>query len=93
MKIKFQRTGGFANIPVNIEVDTQAVTGAVAEELTTLLGKVTFNKEKLAAVPDVCNYELHVESDGQEQLLTTNDMEMSEEASSLFECLMRNFWG
>lgn len=93
MKIKFQRTGGFANIPVNLNVDVDNVAANVGTELKDLLAKVNFAQEKAPPAADVCNYELTVENGDQQQVLVTNDMNLTEEASNLFEFLMRNFWG
>lgn len=93
MKVKFKRTGGFANIPVNVEVDVNNAAVNVANELKELVGKVTFVQEGAAPGADVCSYELHVQDGDQEKVLTTNDMTVTDEASNLFEFLMRNFWG
>jgi hypothetical protein len=92
MKVKLQRTGGFANIPVNLDVDVDKAAADVATELKGLIDKVNFTQEKAPPAADVCNYELRIEDAGQERVLSANDMTLTEEASNLIDYLMQNFF-
>ena len=93
MKLTLNRQGGFANIPLNIEADTAAVEPAVADHLAALINKVMpfVDPPADANVADVCSYTLTVNNDGQESVLHTNDMHLTDQLQDLIEYLTQTF--
>jgi hypothetical protein len=89
MKIKFQRTGGFANIPVNVELDTATLAADAGNRLTELVAQVfPFNPVAAEPMPDACNYDLTVEQDGAVQELHVNDTQLTDSLQDLFDLLL-----
>lgn len=89
MKIRFQRTGGFANIPVRVELDGDKMPPAALEKLQQLLAPLLpFVQPNVKTTPDVHTYEISVETNDQEHVLTTNDLHITDELQNLFDFLL-----
>jgi len=90
MKITFSRTGGFANIPVKVELDSDNLPQDKADELKNLIQKLKpfVVQDNKASGADMHQYELDVEEDGEKHHLSTSDNSATEDMFSLFEFLM-----
>lgn len=89
MKISFKRTGGFANIPVNIELDTDKMEKDKAQELQNKLKAATATKHAPSAdMPDMCHYELTINDGTNKKNIVANDGDLTDELSSLFDFIM-----
>jgi hypothetical protein len=91
MKVSLRRTGGFANLVVNVVVDSAKLVQDKANDLQQMVTKLLpFKQEKLDnAGMDLCHYNLHVvEDDGKEYDLEANDMSVTDDMQALFDFLM-----
>ncbi len=90
MKLSLKRSGGFANIPFAVDVDSTKLSEDRQGLLDGLVGKVLpFTAEKPAPMPDVCSYELTIEAaDGAQHTLSANDTTLTDDLQSLLDFLM-----
>lgn len=89
MKITLNRTGGFANIPLNIEVDSDTLSQEKQTKLDALLHKVLpFPPTQAEPKPDMHTYSLVVEDGAQAHNLDTNDGAATEEMHELFDFIL-----
>lgn len=90
MKIKFRRSGGFANIPVEVEIDTENMEQTLSGQLQSLVEKVLpLHQEQVDPMPDMHSYELTLDIEGQEQSLNTNDAHLTDDLANLFDFLLQ----
>jgi hypothetical protein len=90
MRIKFERSGGFANIPLNAELDSAQMKPDRAEELKRLVDEARpFDQPSApkANVPDDLHYEVTIEHGGQSKTINVSDTAASDEMKSLFDFL------
>lgn len=81
MKINYRCTGGYANLNLSYQVDTQDVSAALAQELTTLVQQARVFELDSAALaspgggpPDLLTYHLDVQDGGRRRSLTCTDI-------------------
>lgn len=86
MHLTFKRTGGFANIPVTAELDTEKMSVENANKLIDLLNKAKpFDAAKVGEnMPDAQNYELQVD----DQVFRTNDAHLTDALQELFDFIL-----
>jgi hypothetical protein len=92
MRIKFERTGGFANIPLRYEVDTEQMPPAKAQELHRLVEEArAFDQPAKPAapanMPDQFQYELTFEDDARSHTFQTSDLAASHHLQGLLDWL------
>lgn len=91
MKLTYNRTGGFANIPLSVSLDTAKLSPEQNTDLQTLLEK----SFKLPLAPpsaelrDGHHYSLTVEDGDQSRSLETNDQELPDELDELFALIFK----
>lgn len=93
MKIKFDRTGGFANIPVSISMDTANLEQEKAEELVKLVSNVLASKPnaKEEQMPDSMQYHLEVlNSNDTKEIVVMNDGNLTDSMNDLMDFLFDN---
>ncbi len=90
MRIALHRSGGFANLIVNVATDTAKLAQDKADHLKQMVTKLLpFTHKELEAAPDVCHYLLTVEEDdGNKFDLEANDLTMTDDMQTLFDFLM-----
>ena len=92
MRIRYARSGGLANIPLEFELDSKQVSGNKARDLKKLIEKARLFDQPATppisrSVPDQHQYELTVEEGGRTHTIRTSDMTASPELSSLLDWL------
>jgi Emfourin len=93
MRISFERTGGFANVPLRGEIDSAQMPPERAQELERLVDKARpFDQpdqaQAAAIVPDDLQYEMTVEDDsGRRHTITTSDSAAPDDLKLLFDFL------
>lgn len=90
MRVKFERSGGFANIPLSAELDSAKMEPDRAEELKRLVEQARpFDQPSTskANVPDDLHYELTIEHGGQSKTINVSDSAASNELKSLLDFL------
>ena len=93
MKISFERTGGFANIPLQHEVDTEKLPPERAQKLHQLVeGARPFDQPAKPAsadanMPDQFQYELTFKDDDRTHTMRTNDVAASGKLAELLDWL------
>lgn len=92
MKISFQRSGGFAGLTTNLQLDPAKLSEDKAEHLVTLLNNVfpwtpPTNPTKGA---DLQAYDVVVEDGDHKQDLHTNDADATEDMHALFEFILNH---
>src|SRR6266496_6665884 len=91
MRISFERTGGFANVPLRAEIDTAQMPANRAQELERLVEKAQpFDQPaqpQSMPVPDDLHYELKVEDGSRSHSFRTSDSPASDYLKILFDFL------
>jgi hypothetical protein len=90
MRVKFERSGGFANIPLRAELDSAQMEPDRAKELKRLVEEARpFDQpsSSQASVPDDLQYELTIEHDGQSKTINISDTAAPDNLKSLFDFL------
>src|SRR6266700_5964902 len=91
MRISFERTGGFANVPLRAEIDTAQMPAYRAQELERLVEKAQpFDQAappQSMPVPDDLHYELKVEDGSRSHSFRTSDSAASDDLKILFDFL------
>ena len=87
MKVRIERSGGFANMQSIVSADTETLGPDAAEELQTLVDEV--RRQAIAAsLPDAFRYHLAVEDDdGNMTVVTVGE---SDAAARLFARLLQS---
>lgn len=89
MKIKFQKSGGFAGITFKKELDTNNLTPELSNKLQDLLDKVLpFTQEELPSGSDLSTYELSIDDVESKRSLKVNDLSLTDNLNDLFDFLM-----
>jgi hypothetical protein len=90
MQIKFERSGGFANVPLSAELDSAEMEPDRAAELKRLVDEARpFDQPSSSKsnVPDDLHYELTIEHGGQTKTINVSDTAAPDELKSLFDFL------
>jgi emfourin len=91
MRIRFERTGGYANVPLRAELDSGEMSPARAQELERLVEKARpFDQPPQAAskIPDDLHYEITIENDaGASRTLHIGDAAAPDELKLLLDFL------
>ncbi|HEY8205615.1 MAG TPA: protealysin inhibitor emfourin [Pyrinomonadaceae bacterium] len=91
MRVKFERSGGFANVPLRAELDSAEMTPDRAQELEDLVAKARpFDQPSAPAsanVPDDLQYHLTIEHGGQSKTIKVSDTAAPDELKSLLDFL------
>lgn len=92
MLIRFERTGGFANIPLRGEFDSMQMPPDRAQELKRLVaGARPFDQpappHEPLAIPDQFLYEMTIEDAGRTQSISISDAAAPDDLKLLFDFL------
>jgi len=92
MRISFERTGGFANVPLKAELDAAEMPPDRVKELERLVEKARpFDQPSQSApsenLPDDLHYEMTIEHGGQTHTIRTSDAAAHDDLKSLFDFL------
>ena len=92
MKIKFDRSGGFANIKLSSEVNVNELPDDQAKELKKLVQAAepfaqTSKNQPVSNLPDEFQYSLRFEDKDKTHTINTTDSEASESMYKLIEWL------
>ena len=91
MKVRYERSGGFAGITITAEVDSSTLTPKQADELKELVEKAfppDQLKNKKATMPDQFNYEFTVTDAGKTRIWQVNDESITDEIRALGKWLI-----
>ncbi len=94
MKVRLERSGGFANLHRTVTVDAAALAPERAEELRRLvaaadLGRFSQNPTPLAGRPDRFVYRLTIEDESAGHTVTVSEDAASENLQRLVDWLQR----
>ncbi len=92
MRISFERTGGFVNVPLRAEIDSAKMSPKRAEALKRLVEKVRpLAQSEQSQAPwtmsDQFQYKITIEDSGHTQNLRTSDEVASDDLKLLFDFL------
>ena len=92
MRVRFERTGGFANIPLRAELNSAELPVERAEKLRGLVERARpFDQPAKAhgpvAMPDQFHYEVTIEEAAGEHSIRTSDDVASDDFKLLFDSL------
>ena len=91
MRIRFERSGGFANISLKAEIDSAELPPERAQELSRLVAKArSFDQPApptTTSMPDQFQYEVTIEDDGRSETIKTSDDAASDDLKLLFDFL------
>src|SRR5262245_40489879 len=82
MKVRLERTGGFAGMTVNAEVDSDTLSAKQAGELKELVEKAFPSDQptkRKATMPDQFDYEFIVEEGNKSKTYRVNDESITDE--------------
>jgi hypothetical protein len=89
MLISFRRTGGFANLVVNVQMNSANMAQDKVTELEKLVGKaLPFTQGKVEPAADVCHYSLSIENGDTKTTVEANDLTVTDNMQTLFEFIM-----
>ena len=91
MIVRHERSGGFAGITVNAEVDSASLSAKQAGELKGLVEKAFPSdqpKKKSALMPDQFEYEFVVEDGDKTKTYQLNDQTLTDEMRALSKWLI-----
>lgn len=98
MKIHFEREGGYINIPLKYEADTDELPKEIAQRLSERVrtsGVLDLKQEDIIprphAFPDVFSYRLAISEGDRRISLSFNDLTAPESLRPLLE-LLQEFW-
>jgi len=92
MRIRFERTGGFANIPLRAELDSTEMPPDRAQELERLVARAgPFDQPAQPSAaeptPDDLQYEMTIKAAGHTHTIRTGDSAASDDLKLLFDFL------
>ena len=92
MRIRFERSGGFANIPLRAEIDSSELRPERAKELKRLVERAhAFDQSQQSPQSDTSSdqfqYEMTIEDGGRSQKLRISDQAASDDLKLLFDFL------
>lgn len=90
MKVNYQRTGGFAPIPVACTIDTDTCAAEEAQELmrlVTVSNVMTADSRTNPAARDVRLHKLNIDDNGNTKQVSWDDISIPEEARALVQFL------
>ena len=90
MRIKFERSGGFANIPLSAELDSAEMEPDRAAELKRLVEQARpFDQpaSSTTQVPDDLHYKVTIEHGGESKTIKVSDTAAPDKLKSLFDFL------
>ena len=91
MRIRFERTGGFANIPLRAEIDTANMPPERAQQLERLIENARPfdqpSQSSAAVVPDDLQYQVTFEDAERSQTINTSDSAAPDDLKLLFDFL------
>jgi hypothetical protein len=90
MRVKFERSGGFANVPLSADLDSAEMAPARAEELKRLVEEARpFDQPSTskANVPDDLHYQVTIEHAGEAKTINVSDTAASDKLKSLLDFL------
>jgi hypothetical protein len=92
MRIRFERTGGFAGLQLSGEVDSEKLSAAQAKEFKRLVeGARLFDQSRTPGpapqTPDQFQYDLTIEDDDRAHTIQTTDTGASDELRALIDWL------
>jgi hypothetical protein len=90
MRVKFERSGGFANIPLTADLDSAEMEPDRAAELKRLVEEARpFDQPPTPSpsVPDDLHYQVTIEHGGQSKTIKTSDTAAPDQLKSLLDFL------
>ena len=90
MRVKFERSGGFANIPLRAELDSAEMEPDRAAELKRLVDEARpFDQPSSSKtkIPDDLQYKLTIEHGGQSKTIDVSDTAAPDKLKSLLDFL------
>src|SRR5262245_21054566 len=90
MRVSFERTGGFANVPLRAVIDSDEMPPKRSEELKKLVERALpfdHSPQPPPRMPDQFQYDVTVEDKGRTQKLTITDDAASDDLKELFDFL------
>ncbi len=91
MRINFERTGGFANVPLRAEIDTAQMTPERAQELARLIEQARPldqpGQQSSSSMPDDLQYQVTIEDSSGTKTIRTSDSAAKDELKLLFDWL------
>jgi len=90
MRISFERTGGFGNVPLRAEIDTEQLPPDRKQELERLIEQARpFDQpsQSATATPDDYQYEVKIEDSSGAKTIRTTDSAAKDELKLLFDGL------
>ena len=90
MRISFERTGGFGNVPLRAEIDTEKLPSDRKQELERLVEQARpFDQpsQSTTATPDDYQYEVKIEDSSGSKTIRTTDSAAKDELKLLFDGL------
>lgn len=90
MRVKFERSGGFANVPLRADLDSAEMEPDRAEELKRLVEQARpFDQPSTpkSNVPDDLHYEVTIEHGGQSKTINVSDTAAPDKLKSLLDFL------
>lgn len=89
-RIEFERTGGFANIPMRATVAAAELGPAERAGVDALLSREPAGQAAVAGFPDRFHYELTVIKGDQRHVVQLGEREIDESLRALIDCLERD---
>lgn len=94
MKIKVERSGGFAGISSSNEMDTNKLPRSLEDKVKELLGKKQLPFAKALTRPkgaaDYLNYKITIRNGKEDHVIECNDLEMDSSMKSLVSYIQKN---
>lgn len=92
MRIRFERSGGFTNIPLRAQLDSDQMPRDRAQELERLVERARpfdqpAESSPAATTPDDFQYEMTIEDGGRSRALRTSDTAAADDLKLLFDFL------
>jgi|SRR5438128_7601728 len=92
MRISFERTGGFANVPLRAEINTEQMPPDRAQELERLIEQAgpfdqPSHSQGASPTPDDYQYEVKIEDSSGTKTIRTTDSAAKDELKLLFDWL------
>ena len=90
MRVKFERSGGFANVPLRAEIDSSEMKPDRAQELKRLVEEARpFDQPSTSKpnLPDDLHYQVTIEHEGQSKTINVSDAAAPDEMKSLLDFL------
>ena len=92
MRISFERTGGFANVPLRAEINTEQMPPDRKQELERLIDKARpfdqpSHSQQASPTPDDYQYDVRIEDASGARTIHTTDSAAKDELKLLFDWL------